>query len=123
MKYLIYILFPVMCYSQEDTCFTAEQIQDISFTLDSLYEVCDINDQIISKQRNEIELLNQVIRLDSMELAYREKQIDLLKNNIDLYVEREKYIKPRWYDHKAIWFGAGILTTVFTTKLAIEIIK
>lgn len=123
MKWILIILFPVMCYSQEDTCFTAEQIQDISFTLDSLYEVCDINDQIIAKQHNEIELLNQVIRLDSMEIAYRERQIDLLKSNINIYVEREKYIKPKWYDHKAIWFGAGIVTTVFTTKLAIEIIK
>ena len=124
MKYLTVILmFPILCFSQEDTCFTAQQIQDISFTLDSLYEVCDINDQIIEKQRKEIQLLNQVIKLDSMEISYRETQIALLKSNIDLYVEREKYIKPKWYDHKAIWFGAGILTTALTTKLVIELVK
>jgi hypothetical protein len=111
-KFLIALLFPFTVSAQPDTCFTAEQIQDISFTLDSLYALDSINKQIIEKQDVLAEELQHVIRLDSMQIMYQTKQISLLNTNIDLYVEREKRIKPRWYDNKAIWFGAGILTSI-----------
>jgi hypothetical protein len=126
MKQLLIILcFPFFAFTQElpDTCFTAEQIQDISFTLDSLYALDDINKEIIKEQDLLISQLTHIIRLDSIEINYRRQQNELLQRNIDLYVDREKYIKPKWFDHKAIWFGAGIVTTAITTKLAIEIIK
>jgi hypothetical protein len=126
MKLLLIILcFPFWVFTQElpDTCFTSEQIQDISFTLDSLYQIDEINKEIIKEQEAVITGLLNVIRLDSIEINYRRQQTKLLQQNVDLYVEREKYIKPKWYDQKAIWFGAGILTTVVTTKLAIEILK
>lgn len=109
---MLILLFPFSLSAQSDTCFTPEQIQDISFTLDSLYQLDSINKQIISKQEVLISDLREVIKLDSMEISYREKQVNLLKTNIDLYVEREKRLKPRWYDNKAIWFGGGILTSV-----------
>ncbi len=126
MKQLLVILFfPLIAISQElpDTCFTPEQIQDISFTLDSLYEVDEINKQIIREQEQVISGLKRIIHLDSVEINYRQQQTVLLKKNIDLYIDREKYIKPKWYDHKAIWFGTGILTSIVTTKIAIEIFK
>jgi hypothetical protein len=126
MKRLLVILcFPLWAFTQElpDTCFTAEQIQDISFTLDSLYQIDDINKAIIEEQEIVIAGLMHVIRLDSMEINYRRQQTELLQRNINLYVEREKYIKPKWFDNKAIWFGAGILTTAATIHLAIQIIK
>lgn len=109
---LIILLFPFTLSAQPDTCFTADQILDISFTLDSLYELDSINKKIINKQDVLIADLHDIIKLDSMELSYRVKQVDLLKTNIDLYVEREKRLRPRWYDNKAIWFGAGILTSI-----------
>jgi hypothetical protein len=47
---LVILLFPLYAFTQTipDTCFTEQQILDISFTLDSLTELNDINDQIIS---------------------------------------------------------------------------
>lgn len=126
MKQLLIILcFPFFTFTQQlpDTCFTSEQIQDISFTLDSLYELDEINKQIINEQDLVIDKLNHIIRLDSIEINYRRQQTDLLQQNINLYIEREKYIKTKWYDRKVIWFGAGILTTALTTKLAIELVK
>jgi len=111
-KLLIVLLFPFSIFAQPDTCFTSEEIQDISFTLDSLYALDSINTEIIDKQDVLIADLHDIIKLDSMELSYRVKQVDLLKTNIDLYVEREKRLRPRWYDNKAIWFGSGILTSI-----------
>jgi hypothetical protein len=122
MKKLLIILcfLPLFSYGQEktDTCFTTQQILDISFTLDSLYAVCDINDQLIDEQRALISDQKHLINLDSLQINYLTTQSKLLKTNIDLYVEREKRLQPRWYDNKAIWFGGGILSTILIFQIA-----
>ena len=54
MKTLIIILFPVFAFTQTippDTCFTEQQVHDISETLDDLYYQDSINQQIISQQK------------------------------------------------------------------------
>lgn len=126
-RLLIILLFPLISFSQtetpSDTCFTEQQILDISFTLDSLYELDDINKQIIQEQEYLIKDLKHLTALDSAEIYHYKRQVDALNKNIDLYVQREKYIKPKWYDNKAIWFGGGILSTILTAKLIVEVVK
>jgi hypothetical protein len=123
-KLLVILLFPLTSFSQiADTCFTEQQVLDISFTLDSLTELNDINEQIISEQKHLLEKQGKLIELDSMQIAYREQQLVLLQKNIDLYVEREKRLQPKWYDHKALWFSGGILTTLFTGVIITEYFK
>jgi len=117
-------LLPVFSFTQTvDTCFTEEQIHDISETLDSLYYLDSVNNDIIIKQDNLIYSLEHLNKLDSLQKLYYQQQIDLLNSNIDLYIEREELIKPKWYDSKIIWFGAGILTTVLTGKLIVEVVQ
>jgi hypothetical protein len=106
-----------------DTCFTSKEIIDISETLDSLYYMDSINNEIISQQETLISDLETVIRLDSIELIYTNTKVKLLNENIDLYIQREKYLKPKWYDHKVIWFGTGILTALFTGKMIVEVVQ
>lgn len=120
MKILLFIctMFPYIIWSQiSDSCFTQQQIQDISFTLDSLYELNDINDSIIAEQYMLISKYVQLVKLDELQLEYKTQQIDFLKKNIELYVDREKYLAPKWYDNKSIWFGSGILTTIVVMYL------
>ena len=76
-----------------DTCFTSKEIIDISETLDSLYYMDSINNEIISQQETLISDLETVIRLDSIELIYTNTKVKLLNENINLYIEREKYLK------------------------------
>jgi len=101
-----------------DTCFTEQQVQDISYTLDSLYQLNEINDSIISEQKIIITKLHQLIELDSMQLNYKTQQVNLLKTNINLYIEREKQLAPKWYDNKIIWFSTGIITTMLIFQIA-----
>lgn len=124
-KLLVILLFPLTCFSQQvpDTCFTEEQMRDILFTVDSLYELDDINQKIIDRQDKLVRELNLVVKLDSMQLAYHTEQTKLLKSNIDLYIEREKRIQPKWYDSKFLWFGSGIITTLFTGAIINEYLK
>ena len=58
MKWLIYVLFTIICnvsFAQVDTCFTQKQIHQISETLDSLYYIDSVNNQLISLKPSLIE--------------------------------------------------------------------
>jgi hypothetical protein len=126
MKWLIYVLFTIICnvsFAQVDTCFTQKQIHQISETLDSLYYIDSVNNQLISQQSSLIEDLDHIIKLDSLQLNYKTKQINLLNSNIDLYVERQKKLEPKWHDNKLLWFTSGILTSAISSIFIIEAIK
>ena len=126
MKYffIIICLYPVLMFTQvADTCFTSNQIIGISNTLDSLYYLDSINNEIILDQEVLISDLEQIIELDSLENLYLEQKNNFLKDNINLYIEREKLLKPKWYDNKIIWFSGGILTTLLTGKLIVEVVQ
>ena len=122
--FIIILLWPLFLFGQmPDTCFTENEIIEISETLDSLYYLDSINNEIISQQETLISELEIIGKLDSIELLYTNKKIELLNNNIELYIQREKYLKPKWYDHKVIWFSSGILTAVLTGKMIVEVVQ
>ena len=126
MKTLIFILcFPILGFGQTvtDTCFTTQQIHDISETLDNLYYTDSINNTLITQQESVIIKQDQLIRLDSVQLVYKQQQIDLLESNINLYVKQQKQLQPKWFNHKMVWFSAGILTSILAAKLIIEVIQ
>ena len=122
--FIIILLWPLFLFGQmPDTCFTEKEIIEISETLDSLYYLDSINTEIISQQETLISELETIANLDSIELLYTNKKIELLNNNIELYIQREKYLKPKWYDHKVIWFSSGILTAVLTGKMIVAVVQ
>jgi len=126
MKHLIIILlFPFYSLTQTvpDTCFTTQELFDISTTLDSLWQIDSINNKIISQQELIIKKQHGLIYLDSVQIALQQQQVLLLQKNIDLYVEREKHLQPKWYDNKNIWFFSGILTTLGSGILINQLIK
>ena len=106
-----------------DTCFTSNQIIEISNTLDSLHYLDSINNKIILEQEVLITDLEKIIKLDSLENLYLEQKTIFLNDNINLYIEREKLLKPKWYDNKIIWFSTGILTTLLTGKMIVEVVQ
>ena len=111
MKWLLIIVFPVFTYAQTnvDTCFTKQEIQDISNTLDELYYQDSVNNVLIAQQKQLILKQEELIRLDSIQLQYKQEQIDLLKENIHLYVEREKLLRPKWYKSIVSVLKRGLL--------------
>ena len=126
MKQLIVIiLFPIIGLTQtvSDTCFTEEQIHDISETLDELYFNDSVNVELISQQESIIKKQEELINLDSLQIVYKQQQIELLEANINLYVEQQKKLQPKWYNNKALYFGAGILTAVLTGRFIVAIIQ
>tara|TARA_R110000851_G_scaffold11262_2_gene39676 strand:+ start:2305 stop:2685 length:381 start_codon:yes stop_codon:yes gene_type:complete len=126
MKWLIYILFIStynFSFAQIDTCFTEKEIHQISETLDSLYYIDSVNNQLFLQQSSLIEDLEHISKLDSLQLEYKQQQINFLKTNIDLYVERQKRLEPKWHDNKLLWFSTGILTSAVTSIFIIQAVK
>jgi len=122
--FIILYLWPTLLFSQvADTCFTSTEIVQISETIDSLYYLDSINNKIILEQEVLISDLEKVIILDSLENLYLNQKNEFLNDNINLYIEREKLLQPKWYDKKGLWFSAGILTTLLTGKLIVEVVQ
>jgi hypothetical protein len=126
-KFIIILLFPIIGFSQKttnpDTCFTQQELADISFVLDSLWAADDINNKLIESYDTLLNTQNTLIKLDSIQLQYNDTQIKLLQDNINLYVAREKLLQPKWYDKKGLWYGAGFLSAVGAGILVNQLIK
>ena len=124
-RLLVILLFPIFAFTQTkpDTCFTQQEIVDISYTLDSLYALDSINNALIDKYVTLSKQHDELIKLDSLQLRYKDQQIALLQENVEIYIRRERYLKPKWYEAKGLWFTAGILTTLGSGILINEILK
>lgn len=126
-KFIIILLFPIIGFSQKttkpDTCFTQQELADISFVLDSLWAADDINNKLIRAYDTVLLTQNTLIKLDSIQLQYKDTQIKLLQDNVDLYVAREKLLQPKWYDKKGLWYGAGFLSALGAGILVNQLIK
>jgi hypothetical protein len=126
-KFIIILLFPIIGFSQKttkpDTCFTQLELADISFVLDSLWAADDINNKLIESYDTLLNTQHTLIKLDSIQLQYKDTQIKLLQDNINLYVAREKLLQPKWYDKKGLWYGAGFLSALGTGILINQLIK
>ena len=124
-RLLVILLFPIFAFTQTkpDTCFTQQEIVDISYTLDSLYALDSINNALIDKYITLSKQHEDLIKLDSLQLRYKDQQIALLQENVEIYIRRERYLKPKWYEAKGLWFTAGILTTLGSGILINEILK
>lgn len=116
MKTLLIFLFPFFIYSQTvpDTCFTKQELIQISKTLDSLWEADSINNILISQQEDIIKTCRTMIALDSLQIEYQKQKIELLNDNVDLYIKRQRQLQIKWWDSKGVWFGSGIITTILT---------
>ena len=122
---LVILLFPIFAFTQtkSDTCFTQQEIVDISYTLDSLFALDSINTALINKFVTLSKQQTELIKLDSLQIRYKDQQIVLLQENVELYIRRERYLKPKWYEAKGLWFGMGIFTTLGSGILINQILK
>lgn len=123
MRYLLLILSlftASIVHAQTDSIkFSTYEVKQIDRMIDSLeFEVqkqIELNKQI---QLQSLEYEYQ-LKLDSLEIGMIQAQNLILRDNIDLYIQREKSLQPKWYDNKTIWFVGGIITTVATGKLIV----
>lgn len=128
-KVFLILLFTATGYAQKtkpapDTvCFTRQQVNDISMTLDSLWTADDINNELLATYKTIITDQDSLIADDSVLIAKREQEIALLNGIIGDYKTKVDLLQPKWYEKKSIWFGFGFLSAFGTGILVNQLVK
>ena len=108
MRYLLNILliFPLfgqgITLTQEEMLNIANNIKELQYS-DSLKAVqLGICEELV-------EALEVQSETDSILILKKDEQIDLLKERDKANEQLVELVKPKWYDHRYLWFGIGLV--------------
>ena len=100
---IISILLPQKTYE-----FTEEEVQTLYAQIQEL-EFADSTNQIIIENLNEqIYMYIRTIENDSL-------IVEQYKYKLELKDELIEEIRPKWYEHKYLWFANGIITILLSS--------
>ena len=99
-----------------DTCFTKDEILDISFTLDSLEQINEHKDHIISKHILLDSLKEKRYWLLDDQYKHCISQRDTLQTTLTEYIQNHQPEEPKWYDNNLLYFIGGVLLTAFVLR-------
>jgi len=122
MKYILTILLSAVIFytnaqkQLSDSCFTKKQILDISFTIDSLFYIDSINNEMIKEYKSIIYDFKIHNKLDSTIIAEKDIQLRSLRNINSMYIA-ERIENNKWYNKKSFWFGLGVTSTAILVKI------
>ena len=119
MKYISVILFLGILFGQGKTfTFTEKEILGFTNEIKRLEVKDSLNTILISDlEKINVKLENNA-KTDSTLLSFKDLQIGLLNEEIELYKRKVKLVKPKWYQNKWLYFGYGALgvsTSVWLT--------
>ena len=115
MKSLLLILFLGLSnvfYAQQDTLhIPAEELEQFFLALDTLEIQDSAKAVLIEELERTIKLYELFVEQDSLVIMYKDEQIYLLNEQIQLHLD---YIKAqdKWYNQPMIGAAAGILGTI-----------
>jgi len=100
-----------ICYSQDTLRIPAVELEEFFLALDTLRTQDSIKTVLISDLETEIVLFGKLAQQDSLIIAYKNKEIELLNERIVLYDERLNQI-DKWYNKPVIGITGGFLGTL-----------
>jgi hypothetical protein len=128
MKYLIYILLSVSLYAQEVVdepktyTFTEEEVLGFTNTIKELELKDSLNVSLVDDLESQLKLFEENSVIDSMLIANKTTQINLLKDTNKLLEQKVKLVQPKWYENKWLYFTYGVLMTATSVRLAGQIV-
>jgi hypothetical protein len=128
MKYLIYILLSVSLYAQEVVdepktyTFTEEEVLGFTNTIKELELKDSLNVSLVDDLESQLKLFEENSVIDSMLIANKTTQINLLKDTNKLLEQKVQLVKPKWYENKWLYFTYGVLMTATSVRLAGQIV-
>lgn len=93
-----------------DSCFTKQEIINISKYITEIEEKNNIADTIIYEQEVQIERLQNIIEIDSILADNYKSQLKYMLENEALYKATIKEMEPKWYEDPKLWFIGGIIS-------------
>ena len=112
LRNILFFVVLLGCFFSKAQTFTDEEV----IKLDSLlqyHEQLDSIQKIVIKEY-ELQIGNYKVLHEKETLIqyYLAEELDLLNRRVNMYIELEKTIKPKWYDSKALWFVIGSATII-----------
>ena len=114
MKHLLLTLIlgiSSICYSQDTLQIPQVELEEFFLALDTLRTQDSIKTVLISNLEAEIILYSKLAQQDSLIVAYKNKEIELLNERIVLYDERLNQV-DKWYNRPSVGIAAGFLGTI-----------
>ena len=105
-----------ICYSQDTLRIPQAELEEFFLALDTLRTQDSIKTVLISDLEAEIILYNRLSQQDSLIIAYKNKEIELLNERIILYDERLKQI-DKWYNKPSVGVAGGFLGTILLIRV------
>ena len=127
MRYLIYILLIGSLFSQDviepkTYTFTEEEVLGFTNTIKELELKDSLNVSLVMDLESQIKLYEETSVIDSMLIANKTTQLNLLKDTNKLLEQKVKLVQPKWYENKWLYFTYGVLMTATSVRLAGQIV-
>ena len=127
MRYIIYILLLGTLFSQEvdetkTYTFTEEQVLGFTNAIKELELKDSLNVSLVEDLESQLKLFEENSTIDSMLIANKTTQINLLKDTNKLLEQKVKLVRPKWYENKWLYVTYGVLGTAISVRLAGQIV-
>ena len=127
MRYIIYILFVGLLLAQDvqepkTYSFTEEQVLGFTNAIKELELKDSLNVSLVEDYEAMVKRLEATAAIDSMLIANKTTQLNLLKDTNKLLEQKVKLVRPKWYENKWLYFTYGVVLTATSVKLAGQIV-
>jgi len=100
-----------ICYSQDTLRIPTEELEEFFLALDTLQTQDSVKTVLITDLEAEIILYSKLAQQDSLIIAYKNKEIELLRERVVLYDERLNQVN-KWYNKPIVGITGGFLGTL-----------
>ena len=127
MRYITYILFVGLLFAQDiqepkTYSFTEEQVLGFTNAIKELELKDSLNVSLVEDYEAMVKRLEATAAIDSMLIANKTTQLNLLKDTNKLLEQKVKLVQPKWYENKWLYFTFGVALTATSVKLAGQIV-
>ena len=99
-------------YSQDTLQIPQTELEEFFLALDTLRTQDSVKTVLIQELEFQIKLHEQLAKQDSLIILYKDQEIRLLNEEIDLYVYRLDKV-DKWYNRPWVGVAGGFLGTMF----------
>jgi len=99
------------CFSQDTLHIPSPELEEFFLALDTLEVQDSIQTVLIKQLEYEISIHERIAEQDSLIISYKDQEILLLNEQIDLHLDRLNQV-DKWHNKPIVGVTAGVLGTV-----------
>ena len=112
-RLLIILLLPLNMVAQDTIQIPQSELEEFFLALDTLRQQDSLKTELISDLELQVKNYKTLSYQDSTLLLYKDEEINLLKSQINLHIDRIKFV-DKWYKKSWVGIAAGVVGTLIT---------